>query len=161
MSAIPIQELFNYINQARTNPKKFSEYIKKELDSFVDEKSLPLKPNCTYSTFEGKPCWKEAYEYMKNFKPVFPLQLNEGLNLAAMDHAIDLKINNIFDHRSSNGMSFGERIERRCGPTNGYMAENLGTQFDINGRDHALQTILGLIIDDGVSSRGHRGNILS
>ena len=64
---------------------------------------------------------------MRNVKPVFPLQLNEGLNLAAMDHAIDLKINNIFDHRSSNGMSFGERIERRCGPTNGYMAENLGT----------------------------------
>ncbi len=40
---------------------------------------------------------------------------------------MDLKVNDIFDHRSSNGMSFGERIERRCGPTNGYMAENLGT----------------------------------
>lgn len=29
MSAIPIKDLLNYINEARTNPKKFSEYIKK------------------------------------------------------------------------------------------------------------------------------------
>ena len=131
MSAIPIQELLNYINEARTNPKKFSEYIKKEFDSFVNENSLPLKPNCTYSTFEGRAGWREAYEYMRNFKPIFPLQLNEGLNLAAMDHAMDMKINNIFDHRSSNGMSFSERIERRCGQTYGAMAENLGTDFNI------------------------------
>lgn len=52
---------------------------------------------------------------MKSFKPTNPLQLNEGLNLAAMDHAMDMKTNNFFDHLSSNGMSFSQRIERRCG----------------------------------------------
>lgn len=41
------------------------------------------------------------------------------------------------------------------------MAENLGTDFDEKGRNHALQTIMGLIIDDGVSNRGHRKNLLS
>lgn len=48
-------------------------------------------------------------------KPLHPLELNDGLNFAAMDHAMDMKKKNFFDHRSSNGMSFSERIERRCG----------------------------------------------
>lgn len=43
----------------------------------------------------------------------------------------------------------------------GGCAENLGMEFDNNGRNHALQTIMGLIIDDGVPSRGHRKSILS
>ena len=42
---------------------------------------------------------------MKNLKPLHPYKLNEGLNLAAMDHAIDMKNNGFFDHQSSNGMS--------------------------------------------------------
>lgn len=68
---------------------------------------------------------------MRNLKPLPPLQLNEGLNLAAMDHAIDMKVNDFFDHDSSNGMSFSERIERRCGQSYGSMAENLGSDFDV------------------------------
>lgn len=31
----------------------------------------------------------------------------------------------------------------------------------VKGRNHALQTVMGLIIDDGVMSRGHRNNIFS
>lgn len=30
---------------------------------------------------------------MKNLKPLYPYELNEGLNLAAMDHAMDMKTN--------------------------------------------------------------------
>ncbi len=39
-------------------------------------------------------------------KPLHPLELNEGLNLSAMDHGMDMKKNKFFDHSSSNGMSF-------------------------------------------------------
>lgn len=68
---------------------------------------------------------------------------------------------NIFGHNSSDGRSFSDRITKRCGKAFGSSGENIGSDFKVQGRDHALQTILGLIIDDGVSSRGHRKNIFS
>lgn len=67
----------------------------------------------------------------------------------------------IFGHNSSNGASFSDRIARRCGQSYGSSGENIGSEFKVKGRNHALQTILGLIIDDGVPSRGHRKNIFS
>ena len=68
---------------------------------------------------------------------------------------------NIFGHNSSDGTSFSKRIERRCGASYGSSGENIGTDFKVEGRDHALKTVMGLIIDDGVPSRGHRKNIFS
>ena len=71
-------------------------------------------------------------------------------------------VNNIEGHVSSDGSSLTDRLERRCGEiTSGAWAENIGSDFDVEGRNHALKTVLGLIIDDGVPSRGHRKNIFS
>eukprot|EP00178_Gracilaria_changii_P014743 TRINITY_DN41350_c0_g1_i1.p1 TRINITY_DN41350_c0_g1~~TRINITY_DN41350_c0_g1_i1.p1 ORF type:complete len:140 (-),score=9.18 TRINITY_DN41350_c0_g1_i1:189-608(-) len=67
----------------------------------------------------------------------------------------------IFGHNSSNGKPFTARIEKRCGKAYGSSGENIGTDFMVKGRNHALQTVMGLIIDDGVMSRGHRKNIFS
>jgi hypothetical protein len=36
------------------------------------------------------------------------------------------------------------------------MGENIGGDFKIKGRNHALNTVKSLLIDDGVSNRGHR-----
>lgn len=69
--------------------------------------------------------------------------------------------NNFFAHNSSDGKRFTDRIEKRCGHAFGSSGENLGSTFNVNGRNHALQTVMGLIIDDGVKNRGHRKNIFS
>ena len=57
LSVIPDLEILKYTNEARTNPKKFAEYVKKQFGQFIDEKSLPLVPGCNYSTNEGKSVW--------------------------------------------------------------------------------------------------------
>ena len=45
-------------------------------------------------------------------KPVPPLKWNNQLEKAAKAHAEDMKRNNFFDHRGSNGSKFSERIEK-------------------------------------------------
>ena len=67
----------------------------------------------------------------------------------------------IFGHNGSDGRSFTDRIYHRCVKSFGSAGENIGSEFNVDGRNHALQTVMGLIIDDGVESRGHRKNIFS
>lgn len=50
MSVIPIQETLKFTNEARTNPSAFANYVKKEIDSFINNSTLPLKPGCNYAT---------------------------------------------------------------------------------------------------------------
>ena len=119
MSVIPIQATLKYVNEARTAPQAFADYVKKEINSFIDSGTLPLYPGCNYATNEGKKAWLEAYDFLKNQSPLPAYFLNEGLSLAAEDHAIDMAKTNIFGHNSSDGTSFSKRIERRCGSSYG------------------------------------------
>lgn len=41
------------------------------------------------------------------------------------------------------------------------MAQIIGADFYLEGRNNAEMTILGLIIDDGVTDRGHRKTIFN
>ena len=41
------------------------------------------------------------------------------------------------------------------------MAEIIGADFNIENRNNAEMTIMGLIIDDGVVDRGHRKTIFN
>jgi uncharacterized protein YkwD len=51
---------------------------------------MPLKPNCNYSTNEGKGAWTEAIAFLEKQAPLPPFQLHKGLSLAAEDHALDM-----------------------------------------------------------------------
>ena len=123
---------------------------------------MPLYPGCTYSTNEGKGAWLEAKKFLENTPSLPPYKLHEALNLTAKDHATDMARNGVQGHRGSNGSTLTDRIDYRCEDFDGgAWAENIGSAFNLKGRNHALKTVLGLIIDDGVSSRGHRENIFS
>lgn len=83
--------------------------------------------------------------------------------MVAEDHAADMAKNNFQGHTGSDGSSVKDRILRRCEPATGSQTwgENIGGDFMYEGRDYALNTVKSLMIDDGVTSRGHRDNILS
>lgn len=46
-----------------------------------------------------------------------------------------------------------------CKKGYGKTGENIGTDFKLNNRNYAENTVVGLVIDDGVSDRGHRLSI--
>lgn len=147
---------------ARTEPAKFAEFVKDDINSFISDTEMPLYSNCYYRVNESKQTWIECYKFLMSQKPLSPLKLSETLTLAASDHAKDLAKTGMMGHTGSDGSSMADRISRRGqGQWMGSMAENVGSDFLVEGRNHALKTVMGLIIDDGVPSRGHRRNIFS
>ena len=162
MSYLGIEEVLGYVNEARTNPRKFADYVQEDIDSFIDDRHMPLVPGCLYSVNESRQTWVDCKNFLLNQPKLPPYELSEALNLTTKDHATDMVQNNVDGHTGSDGSSLTDRLERRCGEiTSGAWAENIGSDFDVEGRNHALKTVLGLIIDDGVMSRGHRKNIFS
>lgn len=157
MSVIPIEETLKYVNEARTQPQKFAQYVQEDINQFVDDRQMPLYPGMMYSTNEGKGAWIEAKRFLDNARSLPPYKLSHPLNVTAKDHALDMERNGVQGHRGSDGSTLTDRIDRRCEDFDGgAWAENIGSAFDIEGRNHALKTVMGLIIDDGVPSRGHR-----
>ena len=162
MSAISIPEILKYLNEARERPQNFIKYVQEDIDSFIDNYSMPLKPGCNYQVNESKKAWLECKNFLQEQKPLHPFKLSDSLVETAKDHCIDMKKNNLFGHTGSDGSDLSTRIKRRCGTRGmGLVAENIGSDFLVKGRNHALKTVLGLIVDDGVPSRGHRRNIFS
>jgi len=81
------------------------------------------------------------------------LQPEKSLMEAAAYHANDMSTNNFFDHTSSDGTSFGNRVYSFYGGN--AIAENISA-----GMGTALGVVLQLLVDDGLPRLGHRKNIL-
>ena len=87
---------------------------------------------------------------VKDLKMLIP---EKSLMEAAAYHANDMYRNNFFDHTSSDGTSFGDRVYSYYGGN--AIAENISA-----GMSTALGVVMQLLVDDGVSTLGHRKNIL-
>lgn len=154
-------EMIKFINVARQHPAYFISLIDKQLQSFINDKEMPINEDMIYETNEGKSAWKEARKFLEKQNSLPPFEVHEGLNLSAKEHAIDLAVHNLFGHTGSDKSTFSERILKFCKKGQGAMAEIIGADFYLEGRNHAEMTILGLIIDDGVADRGHRKTIFN
>ncbi len=150
-----------YLNIAREQPTYYVPILEQQINSFINEKEMPLADDILYETNDGRSAWIEAREFLMNQKPMPPFTTHPGLTKAAEDCKNDLCSNGIFGHTGSDGSSFSQRILRHCKKGPGSMAEIIGADFDFPNRNTAELTILGLIIDDGVKERGHRKTIFS
>ena len=115
MPAISNQEVLKYVNQARTNPKSFADYVKKDIGLFQsDGRRIPLTPNCYYSTNEGIGAWKEAYNFLMNVQPIQPLKLSDGLTGVAKIHSNYLESAQKMSHSDAQGLSSMARVQKYC-----------------------------------------------
>ena len=88
--------------------------------------------------------------------PLPALIWSEGLSQACFDHVLEQGPIGTTGHNSPDGTTFDARILRYV-TNSGIVGENIA----YNNVDTGDQMISQLLIDDGVSGRGHRLNIMN
>lgn len=121
--------MYKYINLARQFPAYYITLIEKQIESFINDKEMPLTEEVIYETNQGKKVWIDAKRFLEKQQTLPPFEIHDGLCFSAKDHAIDLAKNNIFGHTGSDKSTFSERILRYCKKGPGAMAEIIGSDF--------------------------------
>lgn len=149
------------INKVRTNPKEYANFIlNHRYNCFLNDFTYKIPTEFDDSginirTHEGKQLVKELIDILNTSSPLPPLKRSEYLEYAALDHSNDILLNGVTNNIGSDKSTLKDRIERYC-IWRGNIAENIDL-----GSCHPCLIVMNLLIDDGVSSRGHRKSILS
>ncbi len=142
------------INKARTAPKGYASLLE-QYKKYYDKKLLKLPGEIPILTKEGARAAVEAIRFLRSAKPVPPMHPSKGMSMGAKDHATDQGSSGSSQHQGSDGSQPWDRVNR-YGTWEKSIAENIAC-----GSDKARNIVVFLIIDDGVSSRGHRKNIFN
>jgi uncharacterized protein YkwD len=135
------QAFFYWVNTFRTDPAAFKVQI---IEPFLA--SFP-EANSSYS--------KSLLNDLSNQEPLPMVEPNALLTKATQEHAYDLVHNQKgISHSSSDGRSFQQRM-KDAGITK-CAGENI-----LEGNKDALKAIIMLLIDQGVSDKGHRRALLN
>lgn len=143
------------LNKARSDPARYAElYIKPRL-AYFNGKQYREPGKVVIVTSEGKKAVQECYDAMKAGGAVSLLIPSKGMSRAAKDHAGDQGKNGSLGHTGSDNSSPFDRLAR-YGQWLNTAGENIAY-----GQNAGRDTVVQLLIDDGVSNRGHRENNLN
>ena len=148
------QDVFDEINQARTNPGSYLSYLK-DLRRLYAGKQIRLAGNYVINTKEDVRAVDEAYQYLRDTNSIPSLTWSNGMSLGAMDHVAEQGPTGETGHRSGDGRQPWDRINQ-YGEGRGMIAQNIAY-----GKLPAHMMVLEFIIDDGIPDRGHRKNIFN
>lgn len=142
------------LNLVRKSPK---EYAKKVLEykKYYNGNELRFPGEITIITNEGEKAVDECYNVLNQTPDLTEFKISAGLSKAAKD-LVDMQSGtNKIGHTGSDGSSPFDRMDR-YGKWGVAAAENVDY-----GNNVAEKIVMSLLIDDGVSSRGHRESILN
>ncbi len=142
------------INKARTAPKDYASLLE-GYKKYYDKKLLKLPGETPILTKEGAKAVVEAVRYLRSVKPIFPLNASKGMSLGARDHVTDQGSSGSTQHKGSDGSQVWDRVNR-YGAWEKSIAESIAC-----GSGKARNIVAFLIVDDGVSNRGHRKDIFN
>ncbi len=146
------RELLAETNVARSDPARYVGYLKEMRGYFIGKGyRVPGSFNLVM-TKEGVAAVDEAIAFLSRQRPISALSWSPGLARAAAELVREQAGSGATGHEGTSG-DLKQRIER-FGAWQGSIAENIGY-----GPDTARRMVLELIVDDGVSDRGHRKNI--
>lgn len=148
------KDFLNELNKVRLNPQSIIPSLEKLLTQF-NGNILKRQGEVPLQTNEGPSAVKEAISFLKKTSPLSEFKLNPQLSLASKSHVNDIGPKGITDHYGSDGSDPYRRMEKFC-KFKGEGGENIDF-----GSKTGLDSLLSFLIDDGVTDRGHRRNILN
>ena len=143
------------INMMRNDPPEYARRYLVPIRKYYHNKIVQFPGEIGISTVEGLRALDECIKELQTNKSLLPLSPKKGLVLAARDHANDLAKTGKTDHTGSDGSTIRDRLNR-YGRWQISIGENIAY-----GHEDARKIVTSLLIDDGVSSRGHRRNLLN
>ncbi len=149
------KEIIAEINILRANPANYAENQIAPLARHYNKKMLYYPGDKPLLTKEGVAALHECVRELKQQRPLPLIIPDKGLSMAARDHVKDQSKTGKTGHNGSDNSTMRNRIER-YGSWNIRIGENIAY-----GGKNARQIIIYLLIDDGISHRGHRKNFLN
>jgi len=142
------------LNFARSNPQGYAAGLERDLQYYQGTIFRRPGDESALQTREGASAVREAIRVLRQTKPLAPLRISEGMTLGARDHVKDQAPRGLMNHRGTDGTQAWDRVSR-YGEWKAKISENMtfgsATPHDV---------VAALLIDDGISDRGHRKNIL-
>ena len=148
-------EVLAEINLARTEPRAYADFLRVFRRQFRGKYYVLSGSTIRIQTGEGVKAVDEAIRFLSRSKPLPPLTWSKGLAAAATELADEQGGTGATGHIGRQSHGVRERIERH-GKWERLIGENIGY-----GPEGARNMVMQLIIDDGVSDRGHRVNTFS
>jgi len=148
------REVIDELNFARMQPSEYADYLIAYSELFVG-RELRERGEITVLTREGRSAVNEAIRFLRNQKPLPYLIASKGMSKAAEDMVRMQGTTSQIGHKGRDGSSFADRVSR-YGTWEGSCSENIDY-----GNNNARRIVMALIIDDGVSNRGHRKSIFN
>jgi uncharacterized protein YkwD len=149
------KEVILEMNMVRSDPARYANEIIQPRLKYYDGKKYVVPGEVIRLNKEGKKAAEECIKALKKAKKAGLLYPSEGMSKAARDHATDQGKTGKIGHDGKDGSTSKIRIERY-----GQWDITIGENIDY-GNETGREIVVSLLIDDGVSSRGHRKNILN
>ena len=148
-------QVLEEINLARTDPAAYAGFLRRFRSYFKGRVYQQPDSDIRIQTQEGRKAVDEAITFLSRQKPLKPLVWSNGLAAAAGSLVNEQGSTGATGHSDSHGNGHRERVESQ-GKWERSLAENIGY-----GPTVARDMVMQLIVDDGVSDRGHRRNIFT
>jgi hypothetical protein len=148
------RDVVEELNLARMHPVIYADYLIAYSKLFVG-RELREQGETTVMTNEGRSAVNEAINFLKNQKSLTLLTASPGMSKGAGDMVRMQETTSQIGHVGRDGSKFSDRISR-YGTWEGSCSENIDY-----GNNTARKIVMALIIDDGVSNRGHRKSIFT